>query len=287
VTGHLRRPGGSPETDGRRGALGLLGALVAVLAVLAWLGAGIAAASPFIAPFKTTDTLASTVPANGDQNPYGIVTAPTSVGRLHRGDILISNFNDQGPTSMGVPTTGGMQGLGTTIVQFDANGGQPRVFAQLDPAAFPGGVGSMPTTDGTFATATAGALIVLDPSGRPVGTIGGSLINGPWDMTSISTGPLTTLFVTNVLNGTVAASPNVVDGGTVVRIRMITLPGRAPQVFDTRVVATGFPERTDPGAVVVGPSTGGAPSTWPTRSPTGSPWSRMRCCGRRRSRRAG
>lgn len=270
MTGHLRRPGGSPDRDGRRGALGLVGALVAVLAVLAWLGTGIAAASPFIAPFKTTDTLASTVPPNGDQNPYGIVTAPTSIGRLHRGDILVSNFNNQGPTSMGVPTTGGMQGLGTTIVQFDANGGQPRVFAQLDPAAFPGGVGlttalaalpdgyvvvgSMPTTDGTFATATAGALIVLDPSGRPVGTIGGSLINGPWDMTSISSGPLTTLFVTNVLNGTVAASPNVVDGGTVVRIRMITLPGRAPQVFDTRVVATGFPERTDPGAVVVGPT---------------------------------
>jgi hypothetical protein len=244
--------------------------VVAVLAVLAWLGAAVAAASPFIAPFTTTDTLASTVPANGDQNPYGIVTAPTTVGRLHRGDILISNFNNQGPTSMGVPTTGGMQGLGTTIVQFDSTGGHPRLFAQLDPAAFPGGVGlttalaalpngyvvvgSMPTTDGTFATATAGALIVLDPSGQPVGTISGPPINGPWDMTSISTGPLTSLFVTNVLNGTLAASPNVVDGGTVVRIRMITLPGRAPRVFDERVVATGFPERTDPGAVVVGPT---------------------------------
>ncbi len=267
---HRRRSDQAPDTGGRRAALGLLGAVVAVLAVLAWLGAGVAAASPFITPFTRTDTLASTVPANGDQNPYGIVTAPTTVGRLHRGDILVSNFNNRGPTSMGLPTTGGMQGLGTTIVQFGAAGGQGRVFAQLDPAAFPGGVGlttalaalpdgyvvvgSLPTTDGTFATATAGALIVLDPSGRPVATVSGGPITGPWDMTSSSTGPLTTLFVTNVLNGTLAASPNVVDGGTVVRIRMITLPGRAPRIFDERVVATGFPERTDPGAVVVGPT---------------------------------
>jgi hypothetical protein len=244
--------------------------VVAVLAVLAWLGAGVAAAAPFIAPFTTTDTLASTVPANGDQNPYGIVTVPSSVGRLQRGDILVSNFNDQGPTSMGLPTTGGLQGRGTTIVQFDADGSHPRLFAQLDPAGFPGGVGlttalaalpngyvvvgSMPTTDGTFATATAGALIVLDPSGRVAGTISGPPIDGPWDMTSTSTGAQTTLLVTNVLGGTLAASPNVVHGGTVVRIRMITLPGRVPRVFDERVVVAGFPERTDPGAVVVGPT---------------------------------
>jgi hypothetical protein len=254
------------------GGVCLFGAVVASLGVLASLGAGLAtAAGPaFIAPLTTTDTLASTVPANGDQNPYGIVTAPTTVGKLHRGDILVSNFNSQGPTSLGVPTTGGMQGEGTTIVQFDADGGHPRLFAQIPTAGFPDGVGlttalsalpdgyvivgSMPTTDGTFATATAGGLIVLDPTGQVVGTIDGGPINGPWDMTQTSLGSQTWLFVTNVLNGTVAASPNVVDGGTVVRIRLVAVAGRAPRVIDERVIATGFPERTDPGAVVVGPT---------------------------------
>ncbi len=253
------------------GGLLLAGAAISVLAVLASLGAGIAAAAPpYISAFAATSNLASTVPANGDQNPYGIVIAPVTAGKLHRGDILVSNFNSEGPTSMGRPTTGGLQGEGTTIVQTDADGGHPRVFAQIGPAGFPGGVGlttalaalpdgyvvvgSMPTTDGTFDTATAGALIVLDPHGRVVSTIDGPLINGPWDMTSLSRGGETWLFVTNVLNGTVAASPEVVHGGTVVRIRMITVPGRAPRVFDQRVVASGFAERTDPGAVVVGPT---------------------------------
>ena len=53
---------------------------------------------PYISNFSTTTTLASTVPAIGDQNPYGIVTAPRTIGSLHAGDILVSNFNNEGPT---------------------------------------------------------------------------------------------------------------------------------------------------------------------------------------------
>jgi sugar lactone lactonase YvrE len=67
--------------------------------------------------------------------------------------------------------------------------------------------------------------------------------------------------VTNVLNGTVAADTggpsvpgNVVDGGTVVRIRLLTIPGVRPAVLDEDVIATGFPERTDPNALVIGPT---------------------------------
>ncbi len=39
--------------------------------------------------------LASTVPANGDVNPYGVAVVPASAGRLTAGDILVSNFNDK------------------------------------------------------------------------------------------------------------------------------------------------------------------------------------------------
>ena len=39
------------------------------------------ATSAFLAPLKTVSTVASTVPANGDVNPYGIVVVPTSTGK--------------------------------------------------------------------------------------------------------------------------------------------------------------------------------------------------------------
>ncbi len=46
-------------------------------------------------------------------------------------------------------------------------------------------VGSLPTSDGTSATAQAGCLIVLDSEGNLAETIHGSLINGPWDVTAV------------------------------------------------------------------------------------------------------
>jgi hypothetical protein len=100
----------------------------------------------------------------------------------------------------------------------------------------------------------AGCLIVLDASGAPVETISGPPINGPWDMTAADAGGTAALFVTNVLNGTVAASPNVVNGGTVVRIGLNVPSAGAPQVVSETVIGTGFAERTDPAALVVGPT---------------------------------
>jgi hypothetical protein len=238
------------------------------------LGAASAQASPFIEGF-TPSTLATTVPANGDVNPYGIVTVPRSVGALVQGDVLVSNFNNKA----------NLQGTGTTIVQIppgdmDQNPGDAPVFAQINPKRLPGAcpggvglttalavtrtgfviVGSLPTKDGSSATAKAGCLLVLNSRGRVVETIAGGPINGPWDMTSVDHGFFTTLYVTNVLNGTVAATgpdpnnPGVVDRGTVVRIQLLTIPGIRPRVFDEDVIATGFAERTDPAALVLGPT---------------------------------
>lgn len=79
----------------------------------------------------------------------------------------------------------------------------------------PGGwvvVGSLPTADGTSATAQAGCLLVLDSHGKVRETFSGQGINGPWDMTAKSSGDKTDLFVTNVLNGTVA------DGGDIGKV---------------------------------------------------------------------
>lgn len=243
----------------------------AVLASLSMSAVASAATTPFISPFTTTTTLASTVPANGDQNPYGIVVAPATKGKLTAGNILVSNFNNEGPVNAdGNPTTGGNQGQGTTIVQFNADGSDPRLFAQINASNVPGGVGlttalsalpngdvvvgSLPTTDGTSATATKGELIFLNANGHVIESLSGGPISGPWDMTSLSIGPLTELFVTNVLNHTVASSPNTVNDGTVVRLLLLTLPNIKPIVLQEQTIATGFAERTDPAALVVGPT---------------------------------
>jgi hypothetical protein len=115
-------------------------------------------------------------------------------------------------------------------------------------------VGSLPTKNGSSASAQAGCLIVLDSSGKPVETITGPLINGPWDMTALDNGGTADLFVSNVLNGTVAASPNTVDGGTVVRIDLSNLDTSNPTVNSETTIGEGFPERTDPASLVVGPT---------------------------------
>jgi sugar lactone lactonase YvrE len=87
-----------------------------------------------------------------------------------------------------------------------------------------------------------------------VKTISGGPINGPWDLTEVSDGMFSTLFVTNVLNGTVASGETPTDGGTVVRIELASLFGRAPIVTSERVIADGFPEQTNEAAFVIGPT---------------------------------
>jgi hypothetical protein len=178
------------------------------------------------------------------------------------GDTLVSNFNN----------SSNLQGLGTTIVEV-APSGAVTTFSQLNgslPGACPGGVGlttalttlpggwvvvgSLPTSDGTSATAQAGCLIVLNSVGTPVETWSGGNINGPWDLTSISGFGGAELFVTNVLNGTVAHSPATVNQGTVIRLDIKLRGGALPALVGSTVIANGFAERTDPNALVVGPT---------------------------------
>jgi hypothetical protein len=217
----------------------------------------------------TVATLGSTVPANGDVNPYGVARVPRTVGSLVEGRFLVSNFNNGA----------NLQGTGTTIVQMAPNGSM-QLFAQIDPSlvSCPGGiglttalvalrsgfvvVGSLPTSDGTSATAEAGCLLVLDSNGHVVETIWGHHINGPWDMAAVDADDVFVLFVTNVLNGTVAAGGSVVNEGTVVRM-LFTVPRQgAPKLLDSSIIASGFPERTDSAALVIGPT--GVAFDWET-----------------------
>ena len=88
-------------------------------------------------------------------------------------------------------------------------------------------------------TAAAGCLLALNSSGQVVETIDGHDINGPWDMTAVDKGDTATLFVTSVLNHTVAAGGKQVEKGTVVRIRLRIDHGMPPTVMDTDVIARG------------------------------------------------
>jgi hypothetical protein len=219
--------------------------------------------TPFLAGLKSISTIASTVPANGDVNPYGIVQLSTSTGKLHAGDLLISNFND----------SANKQGTGTTIVEITP-GGKQFLFSQINaktlPGPLPGGVGlttalsvlpggyvvvgSLPTANGQSATAQYGGLIVLNSNGKPVSTITGPNIQGPWDMTSATQGDITNLFVSNALNGGAAKGVHTIDNSTVLRIRIQSGPGEAPKVLGQTVIANGIPWRDDPNALVIGPT---------------------------------
>ncbi len=245
---------------------------VAALAIVAAGATATAAAAPnglFTSGPPSVSEVGSTVPANGDVNPYGVAVVRQSLGAEVAGDVLVSNFNSG-------PGPAGLQGLGTTIVQLDPSAGPnqtPQTFAQIDPSHLPGScpggvglttalsilpggwvvVGSLPTSDGSTISG-AGCLLVLNNSGHVVETFSGGLINGPWDMTSVSSGRYSELFFSNVLNGTVQAAGSVVHQGTVVRAVMVTPPAGPPRMIGSSVVASGFPEQLNPAAVVVGPT---------------------------------
>ncbi len=219
--------------------------------------AQLAGSGGFLGSFTTVCQVASTVPPSGDVNPYGVAVVPRTVGNLTAGNVLVSNFNN----------SHNLQGTGTTIMGISPSG-KATVFANLAPqtkdrlglttalTVFSDGyvvVGSLPTTNGMAKTAKAGALYVLNSRGRIVETISGAYINGPWDMASYDGGGFGVLFVTNVLNGTVAANGSVVHKGTVVRL-VLDLTKSPPTVLQRTVIGSGFAERTDPAALVIGPT---------------------------------
>jgi hypothetical protein len=201
--------------------------------------------------FLPNQMIVSTVPANGDLNPYGVAFVPSSFqignGPLHPGDILVSNFNN----------SNNLQGTGTTIVRVSTKGVVSKFFAATPPAPGATGnglstalavlrkgvviVGSVPSVDGTAKTVGPGGLLVVDSAGNLVQTISDPKIKGPWDMTVVDEGNQAIAFVSNVLNGTILRlNLNVATSG-------VTVTGET-------VIASGYKHRGDPAAFEVGPT---------------------------------
>jgi len=216
-------------------------------------------------------TLDSTVPDNGDLNPYAIVVAPVSSGSIQQGDVLVDNFND----------ISNLQGTGTTIVDYRPSTKHTTVFANLPKKleACPGGVGlstamtmlksgwvivgSTPSTDGTTATKGDGCLIVLDSSGHMVSAWSGPTINDPWgDMATIDNGSSATLFIS--MAGFGVPGPKVVDPktgyppiihkATVLRLDLSIPDGKPPVLLSQTVIGNGFSQRADNDNFLFGPT---------------------------------
>jgi hypothetical protein len=138
-----------------------------------------------ILPFQTIT--ASTIPTNGDVNPYGIAFVPQDFpagGALNPGDLLVSNFNNNQ----------NIQGTGTTITKVTPTGQTSLFFQTTAPAGLSTGlavlkagfvlVANCPTNNlPPVPGALPGSLLLIDGNGRLVETIINPVIQGPWDFT--------------------------------------------------------------------------------------------------------
>jgi uncharacterized protein (TIGR03118 family) len=193
----------------------------------------------------------STVPANGDQNPYGVAFVPPGFpsggkGGLHPGDILVSNFNNNQ----------NQQGTGTTIVRISPDG-QQSVFFQDSPTSTEAGlttalgilregfviVGNLPTPGGTLQSPQPpGELRFLNADGKAVLTLQDpKLLDGPWDLAVNDQGDRAQVFVSNVLSGTVTRIDLEIEHGKL-------------EVESMTQIASGYKHEPNSAALVVGPT---------------------------------
>jgi hypothetical protein len=193
----------------------------------------------------SSERIVSTVPSNGDQNPYGVAFVPDDFaegGPLEPGDILVSNFNN----------SKNLQGTGTTIDRITRHG-QVSIFFQGNAGlglttalgVLRRGfvlVGNLRTTDGSSSTIQPTSLLVIDRHGKMVANLSDSkLLDGPWDLTIIDEGSKAHVFVSNVLSGTVTRLD--------VSLRHDTFT-----VENMTQIASGYKHGTDPAALVIGPT---------------------------------
>ena len=235
-------------TAGPEGTDGLFGSLQAI--------PSLSAKAPIVPnlPNGAFQTV-TTVPANGDLNPYGVAFVPPgfpSGGTLSPGDILVSNFNNScQPTGnrhddrrhqaerserWRVDFLPGF--FHSRPAWTDHCPGRPQAGLR-DRGQRPGDL----RQQGNLVSVGQGSLMILDRNGNVVTTLSDSkLLDGPWDLTVNDQGGRAEVFVSNVLSGTVT------------RIDLKIPNGGNPIVKSETQIASGYLTRTDPAALVVGPT---------------------------------
>ena len=247
--------------------------------ILLGLAAGVTAASAtaqaqprgFLESVHHHTTLASTVTENGDLNPYAVIVAPVSAGKVMKDDVLVDNFNN----------VTNLQGTGTTIVGYRPGTGQSYLFTRLPQKVpqCPGGVGlttamamlktgwvivgSTPSTDGTTATKGDGCMLVLDPNGKLVSVWSGPTINDPWgNMAVIDKGDSAVLFISMAgfdlppptKLDPKTGEPVILHKATVIRLEINVPEGKPPVLASQTTVADGFAHRADYDNFLLGPT---------------------------------
>ena len=228
-------------------------------------------AKAFLETIHHHKTLASTIADNGDLNPYALIVAPVSAGKVQQGDVLIDNFN-------GIAN---LQGTGVTIMDYNPTTKNIKQIAALPQnlPQCPGGiglstamvmlksgwiiVGSAPSTDGTTRTLGAGGLLVLDANGKLVDTWANTNISAPWgNVAAIDNGDTATLFVSMAgfdvpgpqVRDPATGYPVTVKKATVLRLDLTIPEGKPPVIAKQTVIADGFGQRADRDAFLVGPT---------------------------------
>jgi hypothetical protein len=246
-------------------------AVLAAAAILTLANIGGGHAQSVLQSFRRLSTIASTVPDNGDLNPYALFVAPVSSGMIKKGDVIVDNFNN----------VSNLQGTGGTILIVDPTTRATRLFAKLprNLPQCPGGiglttamamlssgwviVGSTPSTDGTTATKGPGCLLVFDTNGRLTTVWSGGQINGPWgNMAVVDNGDKATLFVSMAgydLPGPDKRDPATGEGvivrkANILRLQLSIPPGSPPKVTGRTVIASGFGEQAIKDVFLIGPT---------------------------------
>lgn len=219
--------------------------LAALFAITSGICASAMAADSFIPRLLNT----STVPSNGDENPYGVAFVPEGFpggGQIKTGDVLVSNFNDNA----------NIQGNGTTIVSFSPRSAvaPPGTANTFFSSSLPGlttalgvlrggfvVVGNVPTTGGAFPVMQ-GALQVIDRNGNWVQTLtDATFLDGPWDLALDDHGSWAHIFVSNVANGTVSRLD-------------VTVGSKGLTVGKMTTIAHGYTVQPNVAAVILGPT---------------------------------
>ena len=192
----------------------------------------------------------STIPMNGDMNPYGVAFVPEGFpngGLITAGDVLVSNFNDAHNT----------QGRGTTIIQLTPSSTPAAPTAAtvfFDSPAFGLStalgvlrrglvlVGNLPTIDGSFGSIGPGSLQVVDRNGHLLQTlVDSNVLNGPWDLAIDDRGTIAHVFVSNVNTGVVSRLD-------------VTVSASGIKVLKQSIIAKGYTVMPNGPALILGPT---------------------------------